>query len=177
MMLGTSRPITRSTAAARHIKIASRSMRPGILHGRGQCDRLALDQLRARGVNIVVREIGSHIRIERDLVRRRLGRRQFGHGNAACDKRQERSAGEHSTPPSGQLTSRWYAADNRYRVSRLSPNSPDVERFRLSGLPRRELSTPRTRGRGQLDAGQMSYFFYSWPSRPKPPLPLHDADL
>src|SRR5205807_5677872 len=37
-----------SAAAARHVKIAPRRMRPGILHARGQGHRRALDQLRAR---------------------------------------------------------------------------------------------------------------------------------
>src|SRR3984893_9795071 len=58
VMLGPGRAIAWSAAAGRHIKIASVYMRPGILHGRGQRDRLTLDQLRARDIHVVVREIG-----------------------------------------------------------------------------------------------------------------------
>jgi hypothetical protein len=43
-------------------------MRPGILHGRRQRDRLALDQLGGREIDVVMREVGSDVRIERKLL-------------------------------------------------------------------------------------------------------------
>ncbi len=86
VMLGAGRAITRSAAAGRNIKIAPRRMRPGILHARGQRDLRALDQLRARDIYIVMREIGSDICIERGLLRRLLGGSQSRCGHAACDK-------------------------------------------------------------------------------------------
>src|SRR5438270_12046481 len=39
-----------SAAAARHVKIAPRRMRPGLLHARGQGHRRAPDQVRARDI-------------------------------------------------------------------------------------------------------------------------------
>ena len=42
-------------------------MRPGILYGRGQRYRRVLDQLRARDIYVVMRKIGTHVCIERDL--------------------------------------------------------------------------------------------------------------
>src|SRR5262249_13821037 len=93
------RAVTWSAAAARNIKIASRCMRPGILYGRGERDRRTLEQLRARDIHVVVREISPDICIERNLVGRRLGARQFGRGNAARDKRQERPPAEHAPLP------------------------------------------------------------------------------
>ena len=86
VMLGPGRRGTWCAAAGRHIKIASRCMRPAILHGRRQRDRRTLDQLRTRDIHVVMREIGSDICIERELVGRRLGRSQPGRGNAACNK-------------------------------------------------------------------------------------------
>ena len=47
-------------------------MRPGILHGRRQRDRLTFDQLRARDIHVVMREIGADVGIERDFLGRRL---------------------------------------------------------------------------------------------------------
>jgi hypothetical protein len=76
-------------------------MRPGILHARGQRNRLALDQLRARDIHVVVREIGPHVCVKRDFSGRRLGRSESRCGHAACDKGQKSSAVEHGIPPIG----------------------------------------------------------------------------
>ena len=86
MMLGTGRAITRSAAAGCNIKIASRYMRPGVLHSGRQRDGCTLDQLGARDIYVVMREVGSHVCVERDLLGRRLGGSQFRCGQAACDK-------------------------------------------------------------------------------------------
>ena len=48
-------------------------MGPGVLHTRGQSDGGALRERGARDVDVVMREIGADVRIERDLLRRRLG--------------------------------------------------------------------------------------------------------
>src|SRR5262252_10569650 len=73
VVLGPGRAITGSAAAGRNIEIASRYMRPCVLHGRGQGDRLTLDQLRAGDINVVVSQISPNVCIERDLVGRGLG--------------------------------------------------------------------------------------------------------
>ena len=86
VMLGPSRTVTWGAAAARDIEIASRCMRPGILHGRRERDRLTLDQLSTRDIDVVMCEIGAHACIERDFLRRRLGGSQSRCGHAACDK-------------------------------------------------------------------------------------------
>ena len=99
VMLGPGRAITGSAAAGRDIQIASRCMRPGILHARRQRDRFSLDQRRARDIDVVVREVGPDVGIERDLPGRLLGGSQSGRGDAAGGERQESSAVEHDTPP------------------------------------------------------------------------------
>src|SRR6516162_4335230 len=87
VMLGPRRAVTRSAAAGRNVKMASRDMRPGILDTSGQPDRATLDQF-ARDIDVEVRQFGSDICIERDLLRRRLGGRWVGHGGlpARSDK-------------------------------------------------------------------------------------------
>ncbi len=75
-----------SAAAGRHIQIASRDMRPGILHARRERDRLTLEQRGARDIHVIVRQIGPDIGIERDLLGRRLRDRPSRGGQAAGDK-------------------------------------------------------------------------------------------
>jgi hypothetical protein len=74
-------------------------MRPGILHPGRQRDCFSFDQLRARDIDIVVREVGPHICIKRDLPGRLLGGSQSGRGDATGGERQEGSAVEHDIPP------------------------------------------------------------------------------
>src|SRR5262245_9529029 len=74
-------------------------MRPGILHPGRQRDCFSFDQLRARDIDIVVREVGPHICIKRDLPGRLLGGSQSGRGDATGGERHEGSAVEHDTPP------------------------------------------------------------------------------
>jgi hypothetical protein len=68
VMVSSLRAVAGGTAAARDIQIPPRCMRPGILHGRRQRDRLALDQLGGREIDVVMREVGSDVRIERKLL-------------------------------------------------------------------------------------------------------------
>ena len=75
-----------SAAAGRHIQIASRDMRPGILHARRERDRLTLEQRGARDIHVIVRQLGPDIGIERDLLGRRLRDRPSRGGQAAGDK-------------------------------------------------------------------------------------------
>ena len=82
VMLGPGRAITGSAAAGRDIQIASRCMRPGILHAGRQRDGLSLDQLRARDIHVIVRQIGPDVCIERDLSGRRLSGSQSGAATA-----------------------------------------------------------------------------------------------
>src|SRR5215469_8236770 len=98
-MLGSLGAVAGGAATARYIEIASRRMRPGILYGCRQRDRLTLDQLRARDIYIVMREIGPDVCVERDFLGPLLGESQSGRGHAACDKRQKSSAAQHGTPP------------------------------------------------------------------------------
>src|SRR6266566_6322743 len=74
-------------------------MRPGILHPGRQRDCFSFDQLRARDIDVVVREVGPHICIKRDLPGRLLGGSQSGRRDATGGERQEGSAVEHDTPP------------------------------------------------------------------------------
>lgn len=74
-------------------------MRPGILHPGRQRDCFSFDQLRARDIDVVVREVGPHICIKRDLPGRLLGGRQSGRGDATGSERQEGPAVEHDTAP------------------------------------------------------------------------------
>lgn len=83
MMIGPLRAVTRGAAARRNIKIAPRSVRPGILHPRRQRNRLPLDQLRAGDVNVVMGQVSPDICIERDFLRRRLSLRQSRQSDAA----------------------------------------------------------------------------------------------
>ena len=83
MMVGARGSVTGGAAAGRDIKVAPRYMRPGILHARRQRDRPLLDQRRARDIDVVVRELGSHVRIQRDLVGR-LCDRKSGRRNTPC---------------------------------------------------------------------------------------------
>src|SRR6266850_523005 len=73
-------------------------MRPGILHPGRQRDCFSFDQLRARDIDVVVREVRPHICIKRDLPGRLLGGSQSGRGDATGGERQEGSAVEHDTP-------------------------------------------------------------------------------
>src|ERR1700720_331690 len=68
VMLGPAPAITRSAAAGRNIKVASRYMRPGIWRARRQGDGLSSDQFRARDIDIVMRQVCPDVCIERDLV-------------------------------------------------------------------------------------------------------------
>ena len=86
VMLGPGRAVAGSAAAGRDVQIAPRDMRPGILHARGQRDRLSLDQRRARDIDVVVREIGPDVGIERDLARRLLGESQSRARHATRDE-------------------------------------------------------------------------------------------
>ena len=43
------------------------------LHPRWQCHCFSFDQLRARDIDVIVREVGPHICIKRDLPGRLLG--------------------------------------------------------------------------------------------------------
>src|SRR5215472_18539324 len=100
VVLGSLGAVAGGAAAARYIEIASRRMRPGILYGCRQRDCLTLDQLRARDIYVVMREIGPDICIECDPLGRLLGGSQSRCGHAARDKRQKTSAAQHGTPPS-----------------------------------------------------------------------------
>src|SRR5271165_3041011 len=73
-------------------------MRPGILHPGRQGDCFSFEQLRARDINVVVREVGSDIGIKRDLAGHLLGGSQSGRGDATGGERQEGSTVEHGTP-------------------------------------------------------------------------------
>src|SRR4051812_40061055 len=73
-------------------------MRPGVLHPSRQGDCFSFDQLRARDIDVVVREVGPHICIKRDLLGRLLGGSQTGRGNATGGERQKAPAVEHDTP-------------------------------------------------------------------------------
>jgi len=75
VMLGPGRPVSGRAAAGRDVQIPPRDVRPGVLHARGQGDRRALGQRGARDVDVVVREIGSDVRVERYLARLLLGER------------------------------------------------------------------------------------------------------
>jgi hypothetical protein len=86
VMRGSLRAVAGGAAAGRYIEIASRRMRPGILHGGRQCDRLTLRQLRGCDTYVVMREIGAHVCVERDLLGVRLGGSESRCGHAACDK-------------------------------------------------------------------------------------------
>ena len=85
-MLRPGSALAGSTTAGRHIQIASRDMRPGILHARRERDRLTLEQRCARDIHIIVRQIGPDIGIERDLLGCRLCDRPSRGGHAAGDK-------------------------------------------------------------------------------------------
>jgi hypothetical protein len=63
VMLGPGRAITWSAAAGRNIKVASRYMRPSILHAGRQGDRRLLDQFRTRDIDIVMRQVGADVGI------------------------------------------------------------------------------------------------------------------
>ena len=89
VMLGADRARTWSTAAGRNIKITSRCVRPGILHARRQCDRLASGQPCTLYIDVPVRQIRPHVCVERDLWGCGLGGSQSGCGHAASDKCQK----------------------------------------------------------------------------------------
>src|SRR5215831_7379653 len=125
VMLGSLGPVAGGAAAARYIEIASRRMRPGILYGCRQRDRLTLDQLRARDIHVVMREIGPDICIERDLLGHLLGGSQSRCGHAACDKRKKTSAAQHGAPPSRQSTLRCLTRGTASPRGEL-PASPDL---------------------------------------------------
>src|SRR5215471_15803876 len=95
VMLSPSRAVPGSAAAACDIKIASRCVRPGILHAGRKRDRLTLDQLRAWDIDVVMRKIGPNVCVERDPLGRRLRGSQSRRGNTTCDERKESSAAEH----------------------------------------------------------------------------------
>ena len=82
VMLGAAGGVTRSAAAACDIEIASRRMRPRILHSRRQGYRRPPGRFRAGDVDLVVRQIGTDIGVKRHFLRSRLRDRQSGHGNA-----------------------------------------------------------------------------------------------
>ena len=119
-------------------------MRPGILHPGRQRDCFSFDQLRARGIDVVVREVGPHICIKRDLPGRLLGGRQSGRGDATSGERQEGSAVEHDTAPWIDLPSiskaTWISrgADSCCHITggaALLPSGEDGSSCRRSGLP------------------------------------------
>ena len=100
VVLGPLPAITGLAVAARDIEIAPRCMRPGILHARRQRHRVALDQLRLGDINVVMRQIGADIRIQRHLLRRGLLRGSQARGrDAAGDQRQKRPPADHGFPP------------------------------------------------------------------------------
>ena len=100
VMLGAGAPVSGRAAAARDIEIAVRGMRPGVLHARRQRHRFALCQRHAVHIHVVMREVGSDIRVKRDLARGRLlRRRQFGRRQTGCGHRDESSAADHRIPP------------------------------------------------------------------------------
>jgi hypothetical protein len=68
VMVGPDRAVPWSGAAARHVEIPPRGVRPGILHAGGQRDRRALDQRRTHDIHVIVRQFGPDISIERDPV-------------------------------------------------------------------------------------------------------------
>ncbi len=76
VMLGPRRSVAGCAAAGRDVQVSPRDVRPGVLHTRGQGDRGALGQRGARDVDVVVREIGPDVGVERDLARLWLGGRE-----------------------------------------------------------------------------------------------------
>ena len=67
--------VVRRGVAARHIKIASRLVWPRILDAACQRHGLALGELRAGDIHIVMNELGADIGVERDLLSARLRKR------------------------------------------------------------------------------------------------------
>jgi hypothetical protein len=61
-------------------------MWPSILHGGRQRDGCTPYQLGVYDIDVVMREIGSHVCIKRDFLGRRLGGSQSRRGHAARDK-------------------------------------------------------------------------------------------
>jgi hypothetical protein len=91
--------VVRRGVAARHIKIASRFVRPRILDAAGQRHGLVLGQFRAGNIDVVMNEVGPDIGVERDLLRRLLSgdhaRRRYG----SRGKRQKRPPADHRISP------------------------------------------------------------------------------
>jgi hypothetical protein len=86
VMLGARRSVSGRAAAGRHVQIAPRDVRPGVLHAGGQGNGGALRQRGARDVDVVVREIGPDVGIERDPARLRLGERGSRRAHAGRDQ-------------------------------------------------------------------------------------------
>jgi len=86
VMLGPRRSVSGCAAAGRDVQIPPRDVRPGVLHASGQGDGGALGQRGARDVDVVMREIGPDVGVERDLARLRLGERDSRCAHATRDQ-------------------------------------------------------------------------------------------
>ncbi len=95
VMLGPGFAVTGRAAAGRNVKISSRHMRPGILHARRQRDGGTLDQRGSGDIDVVVREIGTHVGIERDFPGDSLCPRHVRRGGCARNQRHECTTIDH----------------------------------------------------------------------------------
>jgi hypothetical protein len=137
VMLGADGTVAGLAVAAGDIEIAVRGVRPGILHAGRQLDRFARRQRHAVHVDVVMRQIGADIGVERDLARcgrargrRLLRRRQSRRREGGGGHRHEDSAADHIVPPDDAGGRRGATAARYWRTMLYSHAAPKGHRPR-----------------------------------------------